>query len=76
MKRELFLLITKQIGLNGFMIHMKIMILKMKKRKLVDNTRINNLKKSYGYSPILCYYGHEMVYNEELSFYPVKKRNE
>ena len=45
--------------------------------KMKENTLwINDLKKSYGYSPILCYCGYEMILNEELSFYPGEKRNE
>lgn len=45
--------------------------------KMKENTLwINDLKKSYGYSPILCYCGCEMILNEELSFYPGERRNE
>ena len=46
-------------------------------KKMEENTLwINDLKKSYGYSPLLCYCGKEMILNIELSYYPGERKNE
>lgn len=40
-------------------------------KKMKENTMwINDLKKSYGYSPILCYCGATMTLNMDLSYFP------
>lgn len=39
--------------------------------KMIDNTKwVNNLKSSYGYTPLLCHCGHFMILSFNLSFYP------
>lgn len=43
--------------------------------KMKENTRwIKDLRKSYGYSPILCHCGFTMKLNKELSYYPNRRK--
>jgi len=43
--------------------------------RMLENTRwINGLKNNYGYSPLLCFCGHQMVFNHNLSFFPKRRK--